>query len=243
MTEPADLRVVDPGAGDAPEATDRAAWIAAGRALAAGRSETSWAFADWLVEGHRAFGKVAVKEAAETAGASPAKISHYLKTATVYPPLRRRNSLTFSHHLEVARLPEADAQRVLDAAEAEGWSHRETRAAAREASLEGKVARQRQRIAELERALKAAQTDARDAAAQAGARLGTTHRLIKEEMSRAAGVIEELAQPGMLDGLHGNARLGLINKITKSCEGIVADVNDGNARIASAVTKIKGATP
>ena len=34
--------------------------------------------------------------------------------ATVYSPLRRRNSLAFSHHVEVARLPKADAERILD---------------------------------------------------------------------------------------------------------------------------------
>ena len=241
MTEPADLRVVDPGAGDAPEILDRETWIAAGRALAQGRSEASWEFADWLAAGHQSWGKDAMQEAAEATGATPGKISHYLKTATVYPPLRRRNGLTFSHHMEVARLPEADADRVLDQAEAEGWSHRATRAAAREASLEGKVARQATRIRELERALKAAQTDARDAAAQAGSRVSTTRRLIKEEMGRAADMIEELAEPGMLESLHGNARSGLIRRVEGSCDGIAADVDEANGRIAAALHKIKDA--
>ena len=234
MNEPADLRVLKPAA------ADREAWIAAGQALARDRSEASWEFADWLAAGHEAWGKEAMKVAAEATGATPGKISHYLKTATVYPPLRRRNSLTFSHHMEVARLPEADADHVLDEAEAEGWSHREIRAAARDASKDGKIARQAAEIRALKRALKAARTDPRDAAAQAGSRLGATQRLVKDEVNRAASMIEELAQPEILDGLHGNARHGLVKKITASCKAIVADVNAANARIAAAATKIKG---
>ena len=246
MTEPVPISaLVDPASGTSVRSPRRRqiamAWIAAGRALALGRSEASWEFADWLAAGHQTWGKDAMQEAAEATGATPGKISHYLKTATVYPPLRRRNGPTFSHHMEVARLPQTEADRVLDQAEAEGWSHRATRAAAREASLEGRLARLAAENRALKRALKAAQTDARDAAAQASSRLGTTRRLIKDEMGRAADMIEELAEPGMLDGLHGNARRGLVKKIVASCKGVVADVSAANGRIAKAATKINGA--
>ena len=235
MSEPADLRVLNPAA------TDREAWIAAGQALARDRSEASWEFADWLAAGHEAWGKEAMEEAAGATGGTLGKFRNYIRTAKAYPPNRRRFTLTFSHHLEAAALPEAEADRVLDRAEAEGWSRNETRTAAREVSLEGKVARQAARIRELERALKAARTHPRDAAAQAGSRLGATQRLVKDEVNRAAGMIEELAQPEILDGLHGNARHGLVKKIAASCKAIVADVNAANARIAAAATKIKGA--
>ena len=112
MTEPAVVRATGPEFAIPSPPADRKTWIAAGRALARGRSEASWEFADWLAAGHQSWGKDAMQEAAEATGATPGKISHYLKTATVYPPLRRRNGLAFSHHMEVARLPEADAARA-----------------------------------------------------------------------------------------------------------------------------------
>ena len=237
MNGPTDLRVVDPGAGDEPAAADREAWIAAGRQLAKGRSETSWEFADWLATGAKAWGKDAMRDAAESAGASAVKIRHYLKTSITYPKSSRRLSLTFSHHLEVVRLPEAAREQLLDSAEAEGWSRALTRSAAREASLEGKIARLRRENAQLKRALKA---DPRDTAAQSASRLGATRRLIREEMGRAAELVEDLAKPGTLDGLHGNARRGLTEKIVATCTQIVGDVNESNKRIGRAVAEIEG---
>ncbi|MDE0203324.1 MAG: hypothetical protein OXK73_12915 [Rhodospirillaceae bacterium] len=239
MTEPADLRVLDCASGEAPAATDREAWIAAGRALAEGRSEASWEFADWLAAGHAAWGREALRKATEATGAPRGKIVNYLRAAKTYPPTRRRVGLTFSHHLEVAFLPEADGARILDAAEAGGWSHRETRSTAREASLEGKNARLRRENAELKRALKAAKADPRDTAAQTASRLGATRRLIKEEMGRAADLVEEVLKPETLDGLHGNARRGLARKIVATCTAIVGDVDRANERIGRAVAEIE----
>jgi len=240
MTEPAEIRVVAPGPGEQSPATEREAWIAAGQALAQSRSQASWEFADWLAAGHAAWGKTAMEEAAEATDTSAGKIINYRKAAKTYPPTRRRVGLTFSHHLEAAFLPDTEREQLLDRAEAGNWSQRETRAAAREASLEGKLARARRENAELKRALKAARTDPRDAAAQAGARLGATRRLIREELNRTAGVIQETAESEALDGLHGNARRGLVARIVKEATGIVADVNAANARIAAAAEKIKG---
>ena len=219
---------------------DRDTWIAAGRALVEGRSKVSWEFADWLAAGHQAWGKEAVRLTAEETGASPGKIRHYLRTARTYPQSRRRLRLTFSHHLECAFLPEADADRVLDEAEAGSWSHRETRSAAREASLEGKIARLRRENAQLKRALKAAKADPRDTAAQSASRLGATRRLIREEMGRAAELVEDLAKPETLDGLHGNARRGLARKIVTTCTQIVGDVDQSNERIGRALAEIEG---
>lgn len=117
MTEPADLRVVAPG-DSAPAFSTREDWLAAGRRLVDGRSEASWAFADWLAAGHGAWGKEAVEAAAEATGTSRGKIINYVTASKTYPLTRRRVRLTFSHHLEVAFLPDAERERLLDAAEA-----------------------------------------------------------------------------------------------------------------------------
>ena len=73
MTEPADLRVVDPVPGVQFLAVDRNAWIAAGQALAQSRSGTSWEFAAWLAAAHQPRGKEDMRVAAEATGATPKK--------------------------------------------------------------------------------------------------------------------------------------------------------------------------
>ena len=246
MSDGVDLHLVDPETGDAPPATDRAAWIAAGRALAAGRSETSWAFADWLVEGHRAFGKEAMQEAAETAGASLGKIRNYLSVATNYPLIRRRITLGFSHHLEVARLPEADADRLLDQAEADGWSVvtlREVVREARESTLDrlrAENARLRTENAALKRgvddrnwAMIEAQRLREDLKADCKAFVVASRRI--------AELLEAAANSPALAALHGNARLALVKWIRETLEAVGAQAAaDAKERSLPAVARLAG---
>lgn len=238
MTEPADLRVVAPGE-QAPAFATREDWLAAGRRLVDGRSDASWAFADWLAAGHGTWGKEAVEAAAEATGTSRGKIINYVTASKTYPLTRRRVRLTFSHHMEAAFLPDAEREGLLDRAEAEGWSHRETRAAARETSLEGKLARQRREIAELKRALKAAKADPKDAAAQARSRLDAEGRVILDALARAADIVTEVAGSGVLDGLHGNARAGLAAHIDGLGEKLAEKANDHFGRMGEAARKIR----
>ena len=151
------------------------------------------------------------------------KIINYLRAATTYPLTRRRVSLTFSHHLETAFLPEEDGDRILDAAEAEGWSRGETRTAAREASLEGKLARQARKIRELERALKATRSDSADAAKQGRSRVSAEIAVIRDGAKRLAGVGEGLTDPDLLAGLHGNAIRSLARDLRAASDRL-ADV-------------------
>ena len=240
MTEPADLRVVAPGPGEQSPATDRGAWIAAGVSLSGSASERSWEFAYWLAAGHAAWGAEAMSEAAKRTGAPPGKISNYLATAKAYPPIRRRIALTFSHHMEAARLPDTEREQLLDRAEAGGWSRAETRAAAREASLEVKNANLRRKVAELERALAAAKADPRDVAKQARSRVDAERRVIRDAGGRAADTVEELLESGVLDGLHGNARRGLARDIRRSANAIVQSVNRDLERMETAAARIEG---
>ena len=219
-------------------AAGRDAWIEAGRAILARQSSASWDFADWLAGEEFPAGTTDVA-IAEALGVSRRKIGQYRDISITYPGGSRLPSLVFSHYLEVARLPAGDARRILDAAEAEGWTRAATRAAAREASLKGKLARQRREIAELKRALKAAQTDPRDAVKQARSRLNAERRVIRDACARMADTVEELASGGVLDGLHGNARRGVARDIHRAAEALVQNVNLTVDRVEAALGRIE----
>ena len=180
-----------------------------------------------------------MREAAETTGASPGKISHYLTTSMAYPPLRRRNGLTFSHHLEVARLPEADADELLDRAASESWMLRRMREAAREASLEGKLARLRRESADLKRALRAARSDARNLADQVREQLRAARQVVREAARRTEAAVEQIAASDVVAGLHGNARRGLARDLRRHADGFAAEVNVFRARIGAAADVIE----
>jgi len=225
------LRAIDP----APAPADRAAWIEAGRALTEQHSEASWEFADWLAEGHRAFGKDALREAAEACGKTPGKIRNYLRVSNTYPNDRRRSTLGFSHHMEVAGLPEDTADALLDQAVSERWSRDAIRTAAREASLAGKVSRQAAEIRALKRALKSARSDPRDVVRQAKARLDSERRIVREAVNAMAGLVDELAAPETLDGLHGNAR-----DIRRVADRLADDIDYALMRMKPAVESIEG---
>ncbi len=237
MTE---LRVVGSAQDKVP--VDREAWIEAGRALGAQHSEASWEFADWLAAGHDAFGAKAVREAVETVGASPGKIRNYLRVSSTWPVDRRRSSLGFSHHLEVAALPESEAEALLDQAEAGSWSHRELRTAAREASIEGKVRRQARELRELKRQLAAAKADAGDAVARTRERLAGSRRAVRDEVRRTVAVVEEIAGSGLLESLHGNARRALARTLRDHANGLAGEVDAIIDRYAAAADRIEAAS-
>ena len=233
MSEPVDLRLAADG--QAPDYATRADWLASGSRFVHTHSLASWCFADWLNAGRERFGADAMREAAQATGASPGKISHYLCVAKAYPPLRRRNGLSFSHHLEVARLPQAEADSLLDRAEIEGWPRADVREAAREAAEQGRVARLLRENAALKRELRNARTDPRDSADHARARFDGERRVIRDSLRRLEGAANALVANGALDGLHGNARRGLARDIRRLANRLADDLNstiDGLAEAA-----------
>ena len=230
MTDPVTLH----GTAGEPAAADREAWIAAGRQMASGRSDASWAFADWLAQGVAAWGKEVAKEAAKITGASPGKISNSLRVATAYPPFRRRNTLGFSHHLEVSRLPEAEAEELLDRAEAEGWSRatlRDVVAEGREAKLDRlqtENVRLRAQVAALKRGPKDARQQAALAAQQFREDLRSDLKALDACNRRIAERIEAAAESPTLAALHGNARLSL----RKWLDGALAEAGNKSVAVA-----------
>jgi N6-adenosine-specific RNA methylase IME4 len=101
-------------------------WRAIGETLRSIERNVMWWIGDWLRYGERTYGET-YTQALETTDYS----YQTLRTATYvsgrFELFRRRNNLSFAHHLEVAAL-EPDAQdELLDAAAAHGWSRNDLR--------------------------------------------------------------------------------------------------------------------
>jgi len=102
------------------------AWAAYGGVLWTLGQATQWAVGDWIEFGERAYGeKYAQAEALSKR--SPDALMTLAWVARRFPVSRRREILSWSHHAEVAGLPPAEADALLDRAEAEGLTRAEVR--------------------------------------------------------------------------------------------------------------------
>ncbi len=244
-----DLRVVDGSSAEAVglepgEYATPEAFVAAGRALMEQRSGSCWELADWVGRGASGLGATTAREAARGLGISAGKFSDYLTISDSYPKFRRRNSLTFSHHAEVARLSEAERERILDAAEAGGWSRRQVRDAAREASLGRQLAKARAELEDHKRQLRralAGPEGIRDEAERARQRLVTARRSADAAVKHCARVLSEIMESDLVAALHGNARLGLAAEIERQFNGISDRVNGAlDEQVAPALARLRG---
>jgi N6-adenosine-specific RNA methylase IME4 len=104
-------------------------WQTLGVGLAKMEKGVQWWIGDWWAFGQQAYGERA-KAAAEGAfGRAFQTLADAGWVARKFETSRRREILSWSHHREVAALPEDDAERLLDEAEREDWSRKELRAA------------------------------------------------------------------------------------------------------------------
>jgi hypothetical protein len=92
---------------------------------------TKWWIGDWVCEGEVRFGDL-IYQAAEALGRSERTLANWAWTCRQVPRLRRREGLSFSHHVLVAPLGPEEQVSYLDRAEAEGWSSRQLKAAIEE---------------------------------------------------------------------------------------------------------------
>ncbi len=226
---------------------DREAWLAAGTALAASRSDRAWELADWLVEGETAFGRPAVREGAAGLGIDPGRVSHHLRTAKAFPPATRHAGLPFGFHQEVARLPAPGAARLLDAAAGEGWSRQELREAAREEGTAARLLRARDEIARLREENERLRTDAQTARAEARRvehGVAAAARAVVAAYQAAAEAIEGFAAGTACPALHGNARPAVRQRIEQVLARAVARAaRIVEERIAPALDRIERGEP
>jgi len=99
-------------------------WIKVGRSLSGYLRSVHWWIGDWLNYGERRYGERYSQALSET-GFSYDTLAQDKWVASRFPPEARRPVLSFSHHREVAKLPEPERHAWLEAAERRGLTSRE----------------------------------------------------------------------------------------------------------------------
>lgn len=100
---------------------DMRAWVAQGSRLGSIGRSVGWWIGDWLRYGNARFGERYTR-AAKITGYDPQTLMNMAYTASRVEISRRRENLSWSHHVEVAALEPADQERWLERAEQERLS-------------------------------------------------------------------------------------------------------------------------
>ncbi len=113
------------------------AWLDIGRQLSAVVATSAWCLGDWLVYGQQAY-ESRYREATERTGLDYQTLRNYAWVARRFGMPRRRDTLSFGHHAEVAALPEPEQDFWLRKAEQLGWSTSQLRREVRASLAERK---------------------------------------------------------------------------------------------------------
>jgi hypothetical protein len=97
------------------------AWLAVGAQLAAVAASSAWCLGDWLIYGQAAYAS-RYQDAVERTGLEYQTLRNYAWVAGRFELSRRRDTLSFGHHAEVAALPEAEQDYWLRKADEFRWS-------------------------------------------------------------------------------------------------------------------------
>jgi hypothetical protein len=109
-----------------PETLPLASWRRIGQQINLISNSSQWWLADWLIYGQEKFPDRYKQAIAETS-LEYQTLRNYVWVARRFSVSRRRDTLSFQHHAEVASLPEADQTLWLDRAEHFHWSLSEFR--------------------------------------------------------------------------------------------------------------------
>lgn len=101
-------------------------WQQAGMKIARMSDSTAWFLGDWIVYGESHYAD-RYRRVVEATVVSYQTLRNYAWVARRFPLSRRRDVLTFYHHMEVARLPTPEQERWLDRAVERRWSVRQLR--------------------------------------------------------------------------------------------------------------------
>jgi len=102
------------------------AWCRLGGIILAVSESSAWWIGDWLIFGEEHYGDRYRRAMRET-NLDYQTLRNYAWVARKFMPSRRRDTLTFQHHMEVAALPEPEQDHWLDFAVRLGWSKNELR--------------------------------------------------------------------------------------------------------------------
>jgi hypothetical protein len=106
-------------------------WAQVGKQICLLSDSSAWWLGDWLVYGQDRYGDRYQRAVAATA-LDYQTLRNYAWVARQFPVSRRRDSLSFQHHAEVAALSEEEQEIWLDRAILSGWSRNELRRQLRE---------------------------------------------------------------------------------------------------------------
>lgn len=107
-------------------------WRGMARPLGLMARASMWWLGEWVNFGERRYGDT-YSQALNDTGLPYSTLSNAARVARAFPDIRRRKSLSWGHHGEVAALPPEQADAFLDAAEQGDWTRAELRTAVREA--------------------------------------------------------------------------------------------------------------
>jgi hypothetical protein len=110
-----------------PDSQSFEAWEAMGRKLCASSQVVNWWIGDWWAAGTHRYGERAKKAAEGIFGREFQTLRNIASVTCAFETSRRRDVLSFSHHVEVAGLSPVEADALLDRAEQMNWSTRELR--------------------------------------------------------------------------------------------------------------------
>jgi hypothetical protein len=115
-------------------------WLGIGKQLSDVCTSAAWCLGDWLVFGEQAYAG-RYRQAIERTSLDYQTLRHYAWVARRFAMSRRRDTLSFGHHAEVAALPEAEQDFWLCKAEEHRWPVKHLRRQVR-ASLADRAAGQ-----------------------------------------------------------------------------------------------------
>jgi hypothetical protein len=101
-------------------------WERAGEQISRIVSSSAWCLGDWIVVGQSRFTD-RYKQVIEAVGLDYQTVRNYAWVARRFELSRRRDTLSFQHHAEVASLPPEEQDYWLDRAEDRGWSRNRLR--------------------------------------------------------------------------------------------------------------------
>ncbi|MFF4911039.1 LmbU family transcriptional regulator [Streptomyces sp. NPDC001260] len=110
-----------------PENLSERSWERIGTSLRELVNSSAWWLADWLNFGETTYGWRRYREAIERTGLDYQTLRNYAWVGRRYELHRRRDSLSFAHHAEVARLSPPEQDYWLRKAEQQKWSRNELR--------------------------------------------------------------------------------------------------------------------
>jgi hypothetical protein len=102
------------------------AWVRMGRQISGIASASAWWLGDWLIYGERTYGQ-RYRTAFEVTCLDYQTLRNYAWVARRFSVSRRRDTLSFQHHAEVAALPDPEQDLWLERAQRSRWSRNELR--------------------------------------------------------------------------------------------------------------------